>query len=51
MNEKEAKEQLAEFDRIGSQKFLKGLAWGVFLSVTFFWIPVLMALFGKSVFG
>lgn len=51
MNEKEAKEQLAEFDRIGSQKFLKGLAWGVFLSVTFFWIPVIMALFGIGLFA
>jgi len=51
MNAKEAKAQLAEFDRIGSQKFLKGLAWGVFLSVTFFWIPVIMALFGVGLFG
>lgn len=50
MNEKEAKEQLTEFDRIGSKKFIKGLVWGVFLSVTFFWIPVIMALFGRSVF-
>ena len=50
MNAKEAKEQLAEFDRIGSQKFLKGLGWGVFLSVTFFWIPVIFLLFGRSVF-
>ena len=51
MNAKEAKEQLAEFDRIGTQKFLKGLTWGVFLSVTFFWIPVIFLLFGLSVFG
>ncbi len=50
MNAKEQKAHVEELDRVGSRKFLKGLAWGVFLSVTFFWIPVLMALFGKSVF-
>ena len=50
MNVNKQKLSVEEIDRIGSQKFLKGLAWGVFLSVTFFWIPVIMALFGVGLF-